>query len=397
MLENMALSFRAGFSKLLTSSGLCKFQITSTNNVSKNQVARISTLEVRKTREPRPEPFPYKTKPFGLLSQMFDDTIFRFDDNTKIILVEGPPALGKTDLCKKLAQELDMLYVPPAVLEDYYVHNFDFDLRTIDDKLPESCRTVSLDTFFKNPSLKNGGCVQFLYYHLRFRKFIQILAHVLSTGQGVVTERSPWSDMCFAKAMHLNGYLSPNAYTLYNTMIDQSLHELMRPHLVLYLDAPVNIVMEKMKKQNNPDELKIINEKFLTDLEKSYKFDFLKTINQHAHLIVYDYSNGGDFEVVVEDIETLNFDGIKEGKKFEDWHLETNVMWTDRRRKYAETEDEIMQYLRLDQMIAEELTVSASDMRKRHLALKENAPRQVWDSFYCPAGMSPKKLLEERQ
>ena len=221
---------------------LIYLQITSQNNSSKIQVAYISTREIRKNRPPRPEPFPYKEKRFGLWAQLFDDTIFRFDDNTKIIIVDGPPAIGKGELAQKLAHELDMLYVPQVTPEDYYVHEHNFDLRTLDDKLPPSCRSADLETFFKNPTFRNGACLQILFYQLRFKKYINILAHVLSTGQGVVTERSPWSDSCFASTMVSNGFMSLNASKVYNIMIEQSLHELMRPHLIVYLDAPVKTV-----------------------------------------------------------------------------------------------------------------------------------------------------------
>ena len=221
---------------------LIYFQIASTNNVSKIQVSWISNIESRKTRPPRPKPFPYKEKWFSFRYQFFDDTISRFDDNTKLIVVEGPPAIGKGELCKKLAHEFDMLYVPQSVPEDYYVHRFNFDLRTLDDKLPESFRSTDLDAFLKNPNIRNGGGLQFLFYQLRYLKFRDILCHILSTGQGVVTERGPWSDACFTKAMYSNGYISSNALKLYNTLVKQSLHDLMRPHLVVYLDAPVKAV-----------------------------------------------------------------------------------------------------------------------------------------------------------
>ncbi|XP_033223334.1 NADH dehydrogenase [ubiquinone] 1 alpha subcomplex subunit 10, mitochondrial [Belonocnema kinseyi] len=391
----MAWAFRAGASKLRTRIGLCK--IASTNNVPKVQVSWISTRQTRKTRPPRPEPFPYKEKSFNIWEQIFDDTVFRFDDNTKVILVEGPPAVGKGELAKKLAHDLDMLYVPQTVLEDEWVHKYNFDLRTLDDKLPESCRSVDLSTFLNNPSLRNGGVMQLFFYRLRFHKYMKILAHVLSTGQGVVTERSPWSDDCFAKAMHANGYLSPNAFKLYNTMVEQSLHELMRPHLVVYLDASVKDVQEKIKKRNIPGESKIFNEKFLTDLENNYKYDFLKKMDEHANILIYDYSRGGDFEVIVEDIETLKFDEQpQDSKKMMDWDLVANVMWTERRRKYSDQQEQMLLYLMLQQLIADELIVTAEESYIRHEVLKKYAPRDAWDPNYMP--LKPKKnLLEAAQ
>lgn len=40
-------------------------------------------------------------------------------------------------------------------------------------------------------------------------------------------------------------------------------------------------------------------------MEDVYKNDFLKDISTHADLLVYDWSNGGEIELVVEDIENI--------------------------------------------------------------------------------------------
>lgn len=45
--------------------------------------------------------------------------------------------------------------------------------------------------------------------------------------------------------------------------------------------------------------------KFLETMENVYKRNFLKDISTHAELLVYDWSNGGDTELVVEDIERI--------------------------------------------------------------------------------------------
>lgn len=40
-------------------------------------------------------------------------------------------------------------------------------------------------------------------------------------------------------------------------------------------------------------------------MENVYKREFLKDINQHSELLVYDWTNGGEIELVVEDIERI--------------------------------------------------------------------------------------------
>lgn len=43
---------------------------------------------------------------------------------------------------------------------------------------------------------------------LRFSQYIDALAHVFSTGQGVILDRSCFSDFIFVEAMYKQGYLS---------------------------------------------------------------------------------------------------------------------------------------------------------------------------------------------
>ena len=115
---------------------------------------------------------------------------------------------------------------------------------------------------------------------------------------------------------------------------------------------------------------RVLNEKFLTDLEKNYKYDYLKRMNEHSHILMYDYSCGGDFGVIVEDIETLNFDNENDEKKCGDWKLHIGWEWTNKRRLYAEDVDSLPFYLIVTQFLAEELIVSAEDSKKMYEVLK---------------------------
>lgn len=45
-------------------------------------------------------------------------------------------------------------------------------------------------------------------------------------------------------------------------------------------------------------------------------------ISEHAHLLIYDWSQGGDSEVVLEDIEDLEFDFPYKSPKMKDWRFE---------------------------------------------------------------------------
>lgn len=44
----------------------------------------------------------------------------RFDENTKLLVVEGAHAVGKTKFAKELAEELEMLYMPTVTMDMLY-------------------------------------------------------------------------------------------------------------------------------------------------------------------------------------------------------------------------------------------------------------------------------------
>ena len=65
---------------------------------------------------------------------------------------------------------------------------------------------------------------------------------------------------------------------------------------------------------------KALTEKYLKDIEENYRTEYLNEIAKHSHLLVYDWSKGGDLEVVVEDIENLDFRKKEFGDdRLEDW------------------------------------------------------------------------------
>lgn len=70
------------------------------------------TMKHREHSEPKPAPFPYKEKRYNFFRALFDPTPSRLDDNSKLVVIEGPPAAGKGVLAKELANELGMAYFP---------------------------------------------------------------------------------------------------------------------------------------------------------------------------------------------------------------------------------------------------------------------------------------------
>lgn len=82
--------------------------------------------------------------------------------------MEGPIAAGKTKFAQKLAEELDMLYLPEANQDMYYVNGRGFDLRQLDPMVPESCRSFDVNDFMVNPRHSKSAALQMRQYIVKY-------------------------------------------------------------------------------------------------------------------------------------------------------------------------------------------------------------------------------------
>lgn len=208
-----------------------------------SQKCNISGKSLRTgARLDKPKPWPYQTKKYGLLQAMYDKTTKRLDENSKLICVEGPIAAGKSKFAKELADELEMLYMPAANLDMIYINPYGYDMRQLDSQLPEMCRSFDIKNFCENPNHSLVARMQIQMYMSRYSQHIDAIAHILSTGQGVVLDRCAYSDFVFLETMFNHGYISKEARSVYHEIKENTICELLKPHLVIYLDVPVNVV-----------------------------------------------------------------------------------------------------------------------------------------------------------
>ncbi|XP_037935618.1 NADH dehydrogenase [ubiquinone] 1 alpha subcomplex subunit 10, mitochondrial [Teleopsis dalmanni] len=334
-----------------------------------NQKCSISGRTMRGgPRIPKCKPYPYKEKDYTVWNHFFDKTSKRLDENSKIILVEGPIGAGKSKLAAELAKELDMLYVPEANMDTYYINTYGYNMRKLDPQLPESCRSYDVVNFCKEPKHQNTASFQIQMYRLRFMQYVDALAHVLSTGQGVVLDRSCYSDFVFMEAMHKHGYLSAGARSVYNEIKENTITELMQPHLVIYLDCPVDVVKQRIKARNLDYEVnsKVFTDDYLKDMEFYYKQHFLKKMSIHAELLIYDWTSGGESEVVVEDIERINFGTFeidRHNKKMKDWRIPLETEWCEARTKYTHDKPDLHQYFNIPRYDVPELLIDPEDCK----------------------------------
>lgn len=322
--------------------------VTAVNNkVSKNNIYSKTSGMI----EPRKKPWPYKTLGFNYWHSLMDVTVNRFNDNSKLIVVEGPPALEKTKFAKELADELDMVYVSGANMEEFYINSYGYDLREL-DHLWSFEKNMSFDEkkFAQDPTAYNGGLdrMQYELMHMHYCKYVDALAHIFNTGQGIVIEKSPHSEFVFTEACYKMGWIDKLSRMYMNKIRRQAVQTLLRPNLIIYLDAPVEVVQQKIRERSktthpweknspvyeNTEYLKLLYD----DLMKK---QYIKEASIGSRVLMYDWSEGGETEVVVEDIERLNMDYFdKYDKQQEDWRMLTEdnyskarIIYTNRRYK----------------------------------------------------------------
>lgn len=115
--------------------------------------------------------------------------------------------------------------------------------------------------------------------------------------------------------------------------------------------------------QNSP----VLNEKYLTDLAESYKTDYLSKLSTNSHLLIYDWSQGGDTEVVVEDMENLNWDKYHENDpKLIDWRFSA-WQWKLHQKHYTFDCEQNLQNMAISRTDVPELCLSGNDL-------------EVWDT-----------------
>ncbi|XP_068250731.1 NADH dehydrogenase [ubiquinone] 1 alpha subcomplex subunit 10, mitochondrial [Palaemon carinicauda] len=198
--------------------------------------------------------------------------------------------------------------------------------------------------------------------------------------QGVVMERSVYSDFVFAETMAHFGYISKKALNLYHECRRMTVPLLMRPHLVVYLDVPVDVTLKKIQARGLPQEINssVLSAEFLSQMELQYKQKFLREMNNHAQILVYDWSEEGDPEVVVEDIERVNFEFDRNDPKMADWKLQDEWAWCGKRMEYTKYRHYFMKWLTVPDFSVEELIIPAGD-HKQYMDVLLSAPGEKYE------------------
>jgi len=290
-----------------------------------SQVRGIVSKEFRDPNYKRPAPFPYETKNYSLLRSIFDDTTHRFNENTKIITVEGPPTGNKEKFCRYLAEKLEMKYIPDGHINDWYIDEYGVDLRCLNPKVPPSMRTLDIHQWLQRPNHPHAARLQQEMMMSRWSRYFDAHNHLFNTGEGVVCHRSIYSDRAWAQTLVDMGWMTKAAQDYMETQKRDSCYEFLRPHLVIYLDMEPQTIIDNANKRAEAGEVNspVFTPEVLERLIKNYQDHVIKPLSVHAEVLVYDWNQGdGDYDAIIEDICDIDFDCYtKYQEKMNDWNL----------------------------------------------------------------------------
>ncbi|XP_024142883.1 NADH dehydrogenase [ubiquinone] 1 alpha subcomplex subunit 10, mitochondrial [Oryzias melastigma] len=281
----------------------------------------------------------------------------RLKQYSKIISVDGNLASGKGALAQKLADKLGMLYMPEA--DTFYLDKMSGDKEPLPVDYNGMC---SLEKFYTDPKAADGNSyrLQLWMYSMRMLQYADAIEHLLSTGQGVILERSPFSDMVFLDAMFKQGYIRKECVQHYNEIKGISICEFLPPHLVIYVDSPAEEVQKKLRQSGKP-YLQNVPLEYLKSIEESYKKSFLPEIKEKAELLTYDATEVQDVDKVVEDIEYLKFE---KGP----W-LEQDDVTYHHMRMLAEDKYRVATLMHIPKFLPE-ITIGAHDFDEKYYAYR---------------------------
>ena len=157
----------------------------------------------------------------------------------RYIAVEGPIGVGKTSLSKRLAD------------------SFNYELL-----LEKSEENPFLDRFYKEP--KQYALSTQLFFLLQRAQQLQDLRQEDMFQPLRIADFLIDKDQLFAK-----GNLDPDEYTLYLDVFKHLTVDAPTPNLVIYLQAPTDVLLNRIQKRGIPSE-QLIEYNYLENLNNTY-------------------------------------------------------------------------------------------------------------------------------
>lgn len=189
----------------------------------------------------------------------------------RLIVVAGNIGAGKTSLTERIGSRLGWKTAFESVADNPYLPDFYADMRTW---------SFHLQVFFLGH---------------RSQQYLDLA----TSSDSAILDRSIYEDAyIFARALHHMGNLNERDYAAYRRLFDVVVGRLPAPDLLIYLKAPVSVLVERIQRRGRaiesgitPEYLSLL-ETFYDDWMKAFDYcpvltlrtDNLDFVNQARHL-----------------------------------------------------------------------------------------------------------------
>lgn len=200
-----------------------------------------------------------------------------------VYLIDGVVGSGKSSLATKLSKSLDLKMYEELASSD----------------------TISLLDKFYQDQKRWSFTLQVHFLNERFKMIKEI-----HKNNGGLLDRSIFGDRIFAELLHENGEMSDEEFRTYNTLLDSMLEHAQPPKLLIFIDCPVDIAIERIKKRNRVMELGVPRNYWEKLNEKYKKWYNYYDISPKFSLNVNDYdcNNEKDIQKITQKIKDITDD-----------------------------------------------------------------------------------------
>ena len=168
----------------------------------------------------------------------------------RLVIVAGNIGAGKTSLTERIGGRLGWESAYESVVDNPYLPDFYADMHAWSFHL------------------------QIYFLGHRAEQYID----VANNSQSVILDRSIYEDAyIFARALHHMGNISERDYLAYGRVFDLVVKSLPSPDLLIYLQAPVSVLMERIRRRGRDIETGITGD-YLELLESFYE-DWMRSFD----------------------------------------------------------------------------------------------------------------------
>lgn len=182
-----------------------------------------------------------------------------------LVGIAGNIGVGKTTLTKKLAKHLNWHPYFESVIDNPYLNDFYYDMNRWSFNLQ----------------------IYFLAHRFRSQK------EIIESADHAIQDRTIYEDVeIFARSLYEQGYMNQRDYDCYRDLFNNMVPFLPKPDVIIYLNASVDTLMERIKMRGR-------------DYEKTIDRSYIEYLNNAYQRWIDDAR--GDFQILEVDANQTDF------------------------------------------------------------------------------------------